>query len=298
MEGPTRFRLSLILAFSPLLIFQIGCLVSSRKLTQVITSPVVMTANAEQLVTAINDRCNTFHSLTAVVDYQLTQGGPRAGKETTYATFTGYILQRKPGSLRVIVQLPVVHLLALDMATQGDSFKLFIPSHNEVFEGSNRITKLSSNPLENLRPKIFADSLSWGCIGPDDGVTLTSETKTVLDANAKHLIAQPEYDLMVVRLKKNSQQLLPVRVIHFSRINLQPYQEDIYDDEGQIQTEARFGPAQAFDQTNFPGTIVIKRPLEELQIMISVRRLTVNTPLTDDKFELKIPEGTTVHKLD
>lgn len=298
MEGATRFRLSLILGFSPLLIFQIGCLVSPRKLEQVIAPPVVMTANAEQLVTAINDRCNTFHSLTAVVDYQVTQGGPRAGKETTYTSFTGYILQRKPDSLRVIVQLPVVHMLALDMATQGESIKLLIPSRNEVFEGSNTLTRVSSNPLENLRPKIFADSLSWSCIGSDDGVALTSETKTVLDVNAKHLIAQPEYDLMVVRLKKNSQQLLPVRVIHFSRIDLQPYQEDIYDDEGQIQTEARFGPVQAFDQTEFPGTIVIKRPLEELQIMISMRRLTVNTPLTDDKFKLNIPEGTTVHKLD
>jgi outer membrane lipoprotein-sorting protein len=43
---------------------------------------------------------------------------------------------------------------------------------------------------------------------------------------------------------------------------------------------------------------VIKRPLEEMQILIRVNKLTVNMPLADDKFELRIPEGTTVHKLD
>ena len=43
---------------------------------------------------------------------------------------------------------------------------------------------------------------------------------------------------------------------------------------------------------------MIKRPLEEMEILIRVNKLTVNTPLTDDKFELTIPEGTTVHKLD
>ena len=117
----------------------------------------------------------------------------------------------EPGSLRVNVRLPVVGTTALDMATEGQTFTLWIPTRNEAFEGPNTVTKDSQNPLENLRPSVFSDTLLLSCVSPDDLVTLTSETKTQLDAKAKHLIAQPDYDLMVLRRKNNSQELVACR---------------------------------------------------------------------------------------
>ena len=92
----------------------------------------VMSANADQLVEIVNDRCSDIHSMTAWVDFRLTEGGPRKGREKTYTSFSGFILQRDPDSLRVIVQLPVVRTTALDMATRGGTFKLLIPPNNEV----------------------------------------------------------------------------------------------------------------------------------------------------------------------
>jgi len=256
-----------------------------------------MTASADQLVGSINDQCRSIQSLVAIVDFQLIEGGPRKGKQTTTTSFSGTILQQNPSSLRVTVRLPVVGTKAMDMATQGRTFTLWIPVRNEAFKGVNTVTKESPNPLENLRPSVFSDSLLLGCIAPDDLVTLTSETKTHLDAKAKHLIAQPDYDLMVLR-RKGTQELVAQRVVHFNRTNLVPYQEDVYDQNGGIQTEATYGPIEKFGDVSFPRTIAIKRPLDELQILITIEKLTVNLPLPDDKFELTIPEGTTVHRLD
>jgi hypothetical protein len=230
------------------------------------------------------------------VNFQLTEGGPRKGKERIYTSFSGYILQRKPGSLRVAGYL--VLLPAFDMATDDESFKLWIPSRNRVYEGANAVTKESSNPLENFRPSVFADSLLVGCISPNDLVTLTSETRTELDAKSKQPLIQPDYDLTVVRRKGNSQELIPERVIHFSRTDIRLYQEDMYDAKGAIQTTAVYGPMQTFGQHKFPGTVTIKRPLEELQISITVQKLTVNPEISDDKFELKTPESATIQKLD
>jgi len=288
-------RLSLILTLLP---FLNGCLVHTRVVKRAKKPGVVMTATADQLVKAINDRCNVIHSLSTTVNFQLTEGGPRKGKEQTYTSFSGYILQRKPASLRVAGYWPVVALPAFEMATNGDSFKLWIPSRNKVFEGSNAVTKESSNPLENFRPSVFADSLLVGCISPDDLVTLTSEARTELDAKSKQPTIQPDYDLTVVRRKGNSQELIPERVIHFNRTDLHVYQEDMYDTKGTIQTTAIYGPMQAFGQQNFPGTVTIKRPLEELQILITIQKLTVNLAISDDKFELKTPEAATIQKLD
>jgi hypothetical protein len=147
-----RRRLAWILLALPLLN---GCLVHTRIVKRAKMPSVVMTASADQLVKVINDRCDEIHSLSTTVYFQLTEGGPRKGKEQTYTSFSGYILQRRPGSLRVAGYWPVVPLPAFDLATNGESFKLWIPTRNKVFEGSNAVTKESSNPLENFRPSVL-----------------------------------------------------------------------------------------------------------------------------------------------
>lgn len=274
-----------------------GCLVHTRRIKQANMPSVVMTATADDLVNAINDKCQAIHSLSATVVFKATVGGPRKGKEKTYTSFNGYILLRKPESLRVIGLVPVLHTRAFDMATNGQTFKLWIPHNNKVFEGLNTVTRESKNTLENFRPNVFSDSLLINCIGPEDLVTLTSDMNTKIDPKTKQLVIQPDYVLSVLRRKGNSNELIPERVIHFSRIDLRPYEEDIYDAKGAIQTEAIYGPDQTFGPVRFPGTITIKRPLEEYQIVITFEKIIANLQLNDEQFELKPPAGTIVKQL-
>ncbi len=235
-----------------------GCLVHTHIVKRATMPSVVMTATADQLVKAVNDRCKEIHSLSTVVNFQLTEGGPRKGRQRTYTSFSGYILERKPGSLRVAGNLVV--LPAFDMATDGESFKLWIPSRNKVFEGSNAVTKESSNPLENFRPSVFADSLLVGCISPDDLVTLTSETRTELDAKSKQPMIQPDYVLTVVRRKGNSQELIPERVIHFRRTDLQLYQEDMYDAKAQFKPRPYTAQCRHLVSRSFPRRLPSNAP--------------------------------------
>ena len=276
-----------------------GCFVHTRTVKQAKMPDVIKSATADQLVESVNEQCQAIKSLSATVQFQATEGGPRKGKEKTYTSFSGYILLRKPEAVRVIGLVPVLHTRAFDMASDGNTFKLLIYyPHNHVIEGSNTVTKESPNPLENLRPKIFFDSLLINCIQPDDLVTLTTDSETNIDPKSKQLMLDPQYDLTVVRRKPDSQELIPQRVIHFSRVDMHTVQEDIYDPEGAIQTQAIYGPMQQFGLQTFPGTITIKRPLEEYQIVITIQKINVNLTLNDDQFEIKIPEGTPVRKLE
>ncbi|HXO94567.1 MAG TPA: hypothetical protein VN825_10545 [Candidatus Acidoferrum sp.] len=274
-----------------------GCLVRTRKLKQVKMPSVVMTATADDLVKAINDRCETIRSLTATVEFQATVGGPNKGKEKIYTSFTGYILLRKPESLRVIGKVPVLHTTAFDLASDGNTFKLWVPHENKVFEGPNTITKESPNTLENFRPNIFSDSLLIKCIDSDDLLTLTSDTDTKLDPKTKQLVMQVAYVLTVLRRKDDRRDLIPERVIRFDRVDLRPYEEDIYDTKGEIQTQAIYGVDQKFGEVMFPGTITIKRPLEEYQIVITFQKLVTDLKLTNDQFELKTPSGAIIQEL-
>lgn len=275
-----------------------GCLVHTRTVKQAKMPTTVLTATADDLIKSINQRCEAIHSLSATADFQATVGGPKHGKEKTYTSFTGYILLRKPESVRVIGLVPVLHTRAFDMASDGKTFKLLIPSKSRVIEGSNTVTKPSSNALENMRPNIFFDSLLIGCIAPDDLVTLTEENKTDLDPKTKQLLVQPNYNLTVMHTMPNSQQLVPERVIHFSRTDLQPVQEDIYDSKGAIQTQAVYGPIATYGQEKFPGVVTIKRPLEEYQIQLTISKVTVNQELNDVQFNVEVPKDYTVQKMD
>lgn len=276
-----------------------GCFVHTRTVKQAKMPGVIMSATAEQLVQKVNRQCQEINSLSAAVEFTATEGGPRKGKEKTYTSFSGHILLRKPEAVRVLGFVPVLHTRAFDMASDGKTFKLLIYyPHDRVIEGSNTVTNESPNPLENLRPRIFFDSLLINCIQPDDLVTLTTDTDTKIDPKTKQLMLDPQYDLTVVRRKPDSQELLPQRVIHFSRVDLHTVQEDIYDREGAIQTQAIYGPMQQFGPQRFPGTITIKRPLEEYQIVITIQKVNVNLTLNDDQFEIKIPEGAPITKLE
>ena len=235
---------------------------------------------------------------TYAVTFQASVGGASKGKVTDYTAFPGYILLRKPEMLRVLGYVPVLHTLAFNLASDGSTFKLLIPHENKAIVGTNTVTQISPNTLENLRPNIFVDSLLIRNIQPTDLLSLTTETKTVPDPQRKELLLQPEYDLNVFRKNGDSNVLVPVRVIHISRVDLLPYGEDIYDDDGNIETQAVYGPYQSFGGFRFPGTITIKRPRprEEYQIVISFTKVNVNVtpPLADNQFELKIPEKTLI----
>lgn len=292
--GRRRISAWVLLCLLPMLN---GCLVHTRRIERPIMPPVIMTATAGDLVQQVNTGCQAIHSLSASVIFQASVGGPKKGKEKTYTSFDGYILLRQPEALRVIGLVPVLHTRAFDMASDGQTFKLWIPHKNEVFEGSNTITTPSKNTLENFRPDVFSDSLLIHCIGPEDLVTLTEETPTVYNRKTHQLLARPEYELTVLRRKGSGQELIPVRVIHFDRTNLRPVEEDIYNARGAIQTQAIYGADQTFGTVRFPGSITIRRPLEEYQIVITFTKLMTNLKLNDDQFQLKTPPGTKVKLL-
>ena len=274
-----------------------GCLVHTYQVQQPQMPPLVQGATADQLVSIVNKQSDSIHSLKATVTIQVSVGGARKGKVTDYTSLNGYILLRTPEMLRVLGLLPVVHTPAFDLASDGQNFTLTIPPKNKAYIGTNAVTKRSTNPLENLRPKIFFDTLVLQKIDPAELVYLTANTKTYVDPHTHKLMADPEYDLTVVRRMANSQELIPERQIHFDRTTLLPSGVDIYDANGAIQTQAVFGPYASFGDQRYPSTITIRRPIDEYQIVLTFQKLSVNVPFPDNQFQLKVPEGYKVQEL-
>jgi hypothetical protein len=278
-----------------------GCLYHTHKVEQTTLAGPPMDASVAQLVNGVNDRYAAVNSLTATVDFQATTGGARQGKQTDITPFHGYILLRKPSMLRVLALLPVVRTHAFDLASDGKTFKLVIPPRSRAIVGSNTVTKPSTNALENLRPNIFLDSVLVKSITPERMVYLTSTSET--RRQGKKLVETPEYDLHIGEEDPQTDAHLqvhvikPTRVIRFSRLTLLPVGQDIYGEDGGVETHVEYGPYRQFGSTHMPSSIVIQRPRESYQITISVQKVVVNQPLGDEQFVLKIPSDYKVQTL-
>lgn len=279
-----------------------GCLYHTHKVEKAYMAGPPMDASVAQLVNGINDRYNAVHSLTATVDFAATTGGAHSGKQTDITPFHGYILLRKPAMLRVLALLPVVRTHAFDLASDGTSFKLVIPPKSRAIVGKNTVTKRSQNPLENLRPDIFLDAVAVQPVTPERLVYVTQTSQ--VRHSGKKLIETPEYELHIGEEapaqdpRLHVHVLKPTRVIRFSRLTLLPVEQDIYDQNGEIETHVEYGPNRAFGAVSMPNVITIDRPREAYQIRITVQKVVANQPLNDEQFALKIPSDYKVQNLD
>jgi outer membrane lipoprotein-sorting protein len=277
-----------------------GCFSTTRIVPKTMAPDTYRTASVETLEKELSDRDALLKTLNAQVLITASTGGAKEGKVTEYTSFKGYIFVRRPDDLRVIMLLPLLGSRALDMVSDGKTFTLVhaTAGHGDVWmTGSNTVTEPSKNGLENLRPPVFLDSLLVPAVGKDEYVTLTESTRVLPAVNRRTApVEEPDYDLMVMKVKAGNI-LRPERLIHISRVTMLPFEQDVYDEGGQVVTRALYENYQKHGDSPFPGLITIQRPVDEYSLKIEVTKLTVNEPFDEDQFELKVPSDVTVKQM-
>ncbi len=294
MNIPQRIA-SLAVLTLPLALAGCSLFPTTRHLPVPKAPPTVMTATPKQIVDRLNQRWDALNTLTATVEIQATETKTAEGVEKAFPSARGYILLRKPKMLRVLGQYFGMRIF--DMATNGTRFTLDIPPKNMAIEGSNTVTEKSTNPLENLRPDFFMDAIVVRGLTPDDYYSVTADTDILEDTPRKHLYSVPEYEVSITREKPNSHEEIPVRVITVHRSDLLPYAQQLYDAEGNLETQIVYSNYASFNGNQFPSRVTIRRPKEGIELVLTVERVEENVKLADDQFEVKIPPGTKIKTL-
>lgn len=279
-------------------LFLAGCsLVPMKRHLPVPKAPAnVQTVTPEDLVALMNHRWDDFQSLTASVEIQATLLKAQQGLATDYPTCRGWIVMQKPDNLRVAGQYLGVRVF--DMASDGKTFTLLVPPKNKAIHGSNTVVKKSENQFENLRPNFFFDSMVVRGLEPDNFYTVISDTETIEDVDKKHLYTMPEYVLSITRHGSQGHRDVPIRVVTFHRDDLLPYNQDLYDAEGKLESQVTYSAYKSFGDDMFPTRVVIKRPMEGIQIVLTVEKVDKNVNMPADEFTVKIPPGTQIQHLD
>lgn len=259
--------------------------------------PNVQTATPEELVQKLDQRWNSFNNLTATVEIQATLLKQQQGLATDYPSIHGWIVMQKPEMLRVVGQYLGVRVF--NMASDGKTFTILIPSKDKAIEGSTSVVKKSQNQFENLRPGFFFDAMMVRGLDPDDYYTEIADTETIEDAAKKHLYMMPEYVLSITRHASNgSRRDKPVRVITFHRDTLLPSNQDLYDAHGNLESQVTYSAYKRFGDTDYPTHVIIKRPLEGIQLVLTVEKVDTDLKLPPDEFSVQIPPGTQIQHLE
>ena len=281
----------------PLLLLS-GCsyLVPSKRRLPVPKAPsIVQTVTPEQLVARLNRRWNSLQALTATVEIYATEFKTEQGEAKNYPRARASIVISKPEMLRV--RGTYFGVMIFDLASNGSDFTLVIPSKNLAIQGSNKSKGRSSNTWENLRPPFFFNAMVVRNVEPDEHYFVTSDTETMEDATKKHLYSVPEYILNINRVNPNSQNETPVRVVTFHRDDLLPYNQDIYNSQGELETQVSYQNYRKFNSIEYPATIGITSPLNGFKLVVTVESVHENMKLPADEFQLQLPPGMNIQQL-
>jgi outer membrane lipoprotein-sorting protein len=151
-------------------------------------------------------------------------------------------------------------------------------------------------PLENVRPQHIYDALILREIDPQNEIAVMENNFEVVTDAKHHQVQQADYEIDVIR--RGQQGWALSRKIIFSRTDLLPHRQLVYDQTGNLATDAHYEEYKNYNGMNFPSQIEIWRPQEEYDITITIVKLQLNEPLPDDKFALVQPPGAQVVHLD
>ena len=286
-----------LLALAPALT---GCLSHSHSVPKTRLPDIVQDATLNQLLQQTSDRYAAIQSMQATVEITYSTGGSMQGVVKEYLSLNGYIILDKPENIHVIMQTPLVHSDMIDMVSDGKSFKMKIWPKSCAIVGSDVVTNSSQKGIYGLRPAVILDSLMIRSREPGQVVTLTQDSRPGYPdpKKRKQQIVEPDYDIELLS-QPQGDVASALRVIHISRVNLLPWRQDIYNADGKIETQAFYDNYKTFGDIQFPATIRIERPLDELSLTITMQKSTkFNLKLDPDSFALDIPENYTVTNMD
>ena len=251
----------------------------------------VNSATPQELVSQIDQRWAGLKTMTATVEIQATEYKTAEGVQPVedFPSCHANILMRKPKMLRV--RGTYFGAVIFDMASDGSNFTVLIPHDNTAFEGPNTVKEKSTNPLLNLRPDFFLDAIAVRGLDPGNEYMVAGDSETIEDTARKHLYIEQEYVLSVMQPKTGPEKI-PLRVITFHRDDMLPYDQDVYDSEGNLESQIIYSNYAEFSAGKYPSKVTIKRPQEGFQLVLTVDDVNENMDLSDSQFQVKIPEGT------
>jgi outer membrane lipoprotein-sorting protein len=244
------------------------------------------------LLARYNGQVRAVQSLQATVDLIPSTGTTYSGVIEEYHDVPGFILAERPATVRVIGQAPVVAKNIFDMVSDGNEFRIYIPSKNAFLVGPTALIRPSKKPLENLRPQHVVEALFWPEFSPNSNVLFEQFDFSV-----------SRYYILTLLREAESGKFEIARKVWYSRTDLQVSRVQLFGSGGKLDADITYSDwqpvtassaeiASATPPLSFARDIHIWRPQDDYKLEIKILKLSMNELISPDKFELAQPTGT------
>jgi hypothetical protein len=267
-----------------------GGAVSKIKKTPPGARPVALEATRGELIAKYNAIADGVTSLNATVELKPTAGSEYSGVIEEYHEVKAFVLAKRPAEIRVIGQAPVIGTTVFDMASDGETFRVSIPSKNKFLVGPVALERAGKKPIENLRPQHLLDALLWPQIRKEEAVLFEEFN----DETGRY------YVLTILRGGYENEIL---RKVWFDRADLHVARLEAYGPKGVLVSDVQFSDWEPLlgDQeqaagtsasvTSFPRTIRIERPHDDYRLDMTFTKIALNEAIPDVRFNLQQPAG-------
>ena len=236
-------------------------------------------ATADQLVERYNQQARAVRSISATVELNPVAGSTYTGVIEQYHDVRGFILAQRPANIRMIGQAPVVSKNIFDMVSDGETFRIFIPSKNKFIMGPTELERTTKNPIENLRPQHLLDALFWKELPAGKSVLF------------EEFDAAPQRYYILTQLRGTENPEIE-RKIWFDRADLSIARVQIYGSRGRLLADVRYADWQPAGELRFPRHVWLVRPHDDYQLEVRITKLTLNEEIAAERFRLEQPPGT------
>ena len=272
-----------------------GCITIKRK-TEVKKEEIrpQLESSEEKLLASYNSQVRAVQTLQATVDLIPSTGTTYSGVIEEYHDVPGFILAQRPATVRMIGQAPVVAKNIFDMVSDGKEFRIYIPSKNTFLVGPTALIRPSKKPLENLRPQHIVEALFWPEFSPSANVLFEQ-----FDFNVSR------YYILTLLRQTEGGKFQIARKVWYNRADLRVSRVQLFGAGGKLDSDIQYsdwqpvpapapapGGAPATEPTSFARDIHIWRPQDDYKLEIKILKLTLNEPISPDRFELAQPAGT------
>lgn len=270
-----------------------GCITIKRR-TEVKKEDIrpQLESSEADLLARYNAQVRGVQSLQATVDLIPSTGTTYSGVIEEYHDVPGFILAARPATVRVIGQAPVVAKNIFDMVSDGNEFRIYIPSKNAFLVGPTALIRPSKKPLENLRPQHIVEALFWPEFSPTAKVLFEQ-----FDFNVSR------YYILTLLRTVDDGKLEIARKVWYSRTDLQVSRVQLFGAGGKLDADITYSDWQPVTPASteaeakkepvaFARDIHIWRPQDDYKLEIKILKLTMNEVIAPDRFTLAQPTGT------
>ena len=275
-------RLSLIiLAVTSISFSSSGCSPVRRSQTaQVPTheAPLpALTATRTELIEKARQSSKSIQALKLKVSYQLTGRDPGTGEIKEWRESDGFILLKKPGDIRVRVQ--VFQVTAIDMVSNGTEFSIDVPRKNTFIRGLNHQVILPRKDVPvNVRPQHIFEALALEALEGADPSLISLE---------EHEQDRRKFYILSCNRWASEGSLSLKRKIWFDRVDLNIVRLQAYAPEGRLESEIHYSDFRSVDGQVYPALVRFERPQEASRMAIRAQKIEVNPTLAAAAFVLR-----------